>query len=69
MKRFLLFVYPIFYPIGGMRDFKGSFDTLEEAMKFYNEQPMGEYEEMSDYLYHVFDINIGKIVSTNDDRA
>lgn len=31
MKRFLLFGYDTYYPSGGMRDFKESYDTDEEA--------------------------------------
>lgn len=32
MKHFLLFVYDARYPLGGWYDFRGSFDTLEEAI-------------------------------------
>jgi hypothetical protein len=31
MKRFMLFSGRNYYPKGGMQDFRGSFDTLEEA--------------------------------------
>jgi hypothetical protein len=31
MKRFLLFQYDYFHPSGGMGDYAGQFDTLEEA--------------------------------------
>lgn len=31
MKRFLLFAFRDYYPIGGWDDFKESYDTLEEA--------------------------------------
>ena len=31
MKQFLLFGYDTYYPSGGMRDFKESYDTEEEA--------------------------------------
>lgn len=43
MKRFLLFYGDVYYPNGGMDDFKGSYDTLEEAMK----------EKDSNYNYKV----------------
>jgi len=33
MKRFLLFVTDQFYSYGGWNDFKGHFDTREEAEK------------------------------------
>lgn len=34
MKRYLVFAYWAYYPIGGWHDFQDSFDTLEEARKF-----------------------------------
>lgn len=30
-KRFLLFVYEDYYPLGGMNDCRGSFDTKDQA--------------------------------------
>ena len=33
MKRYLLFSGYSYYPSGGWRDFKGSFDGLEEALQ------------------------------------
>ena len=35
MKQFLLFGYDTYYPSGGMRDFKESYDTEEEASAAY----------------------------------
>lgn len=34
IKRYLTFIGTIYYPSGGMDDFKGDFDTLEEAINF-----------------------------------
>jgi len=31
MKRFLLFCYDTYYPVGGWGDFIGAFDSVEEA--------------------------------------
>jgi hypothetical protein len=31
MKPYLVFAGDVYYPLGGFDDFKGSFDTLEEA--------------------------------------
>jgi len=31
MKRFLVFAYEQHYPVGGMGDLQGEFDTLEQA--------------------------------------
>lgn len=33
MKRFLLFCYDTYYPVGARQDLQGDFDTLEEAVK------------------------------------
>jgi hypothetical protein len=33
MDRFLLFAGDTYYPLGGWGDYKGSFPTLEEALK------------------------------------
>lgn len=52
----MLFVFPSFYPQGGMRDFKGDFDTLEEAQAKGMEltDPWGQL--------HIYDSVEGKIV-------
>ncbi len=34
IKRFLVFAYDDYYPAGGWGDFRGAFDTSEEAMIF-----------------------------------
>lgn len=34
MKRYLVFSFDQYYPCGGWNDFKGSFDTYEEAYAF-----------------------------------
>lgn len=31
MKRFLLFYGDTYYPLGGMKDFRGSFDSVDAA--------------------------------------
>lgn len=31
MKRYAMFAYDVYYPSGGWGDFKGSYDTIEEA--------------------------------------
>lgn len=38
MKRYLTFIGHIYYPSGGMSDFKGDFDTIEEAQTFIKEE-------------------------------
>lgn len=33
MKKYLLFIGSTYYPSGGVEDFKGDFDSIEEAEK------------------------------------
>jgi hypothetical protein len=48
MKRYMTFAGEYYYPSGGMNDFRGSFDTLDEAIGFI---------EALDYDWmHVWDI-------------
>lgn len=54
MKRFLAFGGDEFYPCGGMYDFKGDFDSLDEAL-------MCCLNEDGDW-YHIYDSEIKKIV-------
>ena len=35
MKRFLLFAGDEYYPLGGWHDFKGDFETLEDAQTWF----------------------------------
>lgn len=32
-KKFIVFVYDKYYPLGGLEDIKGNYDTLDEARK------------------------------------
>lgn len=41
MKKYLLFADENYYPKGGMRDFKGSFDTIEDAEIMFNDNESG----------------------------
>lgn len=52
MKRFALFCYDRQYPYGGWNDFKGSFDTLNEA-KF-------AYQASNWETYHIVDLTTGE---------
>jgi hypothetical protein len=51
MKRYLLFTGNQYYPSGGWSDFKGSFDTVEEAL----------IETRGDW-WHIVDSEIGTVV-------
>lgn len=46
MKRFLRFDYYGYYPGGGMDDFVGDFDTLEEAQK---SEVIGDFADILDH--------------------
>jgi len=41
MKNFMLFAGDEYYPLGGMCDFAGHFDTLEAASEFLNGKGIG----------------------------
>lgn len=61
MKRYLLFVFQFYYPNGGWDDFKGSFDTVEEAVK----EAKMLIEEQHQDGYHVVDSVSGGVVERN----
>lgn len=58
MKRFMLFTYDTYYPAGGMNDFRGSFDDLEEALR--------HCAGLSQTFFHIFDLKKNSIAATND---
>jgi len=58
MKPFLLFAGDTYYPVGGMDDCQGSFDTLEEAKLAAQHNP--------DW-WHILDLNTGKVHYDNGD--
>ena len=45
MKRWWVFVYDAYYPAGGLGDFKGAFETKEEAMDKLNTE-LGDHKEL-----------------------
>jgi hypothetical protein len=50
MKKYMLFCFSQYYPCGGMNDFKGYFDTLDEILhivKFYEHTQILRIENMS----------------------
>jgi hypothetical protein len=59
MKRYWLFYYDAYYPLGGMDDFIESFDSLEEAIDYSKNLEISP----SDSYYQVFDSHINEIVS------
>ena len=57
MKRYALFVCEDFQAGGGWNDFRGSFDTLEQAKKAGKKKTKAVHA-----WFHVVDIVYGKIV-------
>lgn len=69
MKRYWLFGNVCYYATGGFYDYRGSFDTLEDAIAF------GKDCENEPYFtarrvewWHVFDSVTQTVVSANDER-
>lgn len=54
LKRFALFMGDHYYPRGGWQDFKGTYETLVEALK--------ENRSGSDW-YHVVDLQTGEKIA------
>lgn len=51
MKKYLLFAGQKYYPLGGMSDYIGDFDTIEQAKQAYTESKedwgqIVDYEDM-----------------------
>lgn len=65
MKRFLLFIYDRYYPKGGMLDFAGDFETIEEAKQAKTNHPT---DGMTTPLYHIYDCESNVFIETNDDQ-
>jgi len=58
IKRFLLFAGNDYYPEGGANDFKGSYDSIEDAVKAHNPK---EFEYDGGWA-NIFDLENEKIV-------
>jgi hypothetical protein len=48
LKRYLLFQFDSYDPIGGWADFQGDFDTLEEAAKYINSNSTYDFDQIID---------------------
>lgn len=56
MKRYLLFVCPIYYPGGGWKDFDGDYDTIDGARA-------SALAKEPDYCkWHIVDTDTGVII-------
>jgi hypothetical protein len=60
MKRFLVFAYDYYYPAGGMNDFVGSYDTMEEAQAIIGTPVLTGFDEIyptdQPYVYKQYDV-------------
>lgn len=54
MKRYLLFRGDDYYPMGGMYDFEGDFDSVSEAMIKLN--------DLSYDWFHIYDLEEKRII-------
>ena len=59
MKRFLVFAGDNWYPFGGWKDFKESFDTLHEAQNYLMDSSSYDW-------YHIVDSSTGEIVEKGE---
>lgn len=69
MKRFMLFVFYKYYPIGGMNDFAGSYNTLDEAITALksNDNWDGHWNgENGTDEWHVYDLEKQHIVASEE---
>lgn len=62
LKRFLLFAGSNYYPAGGWQDFRGDFDTVEEAKDYLLYNPDTERN-----WWHVIDATTGAAVEKHPD--
>jgi hypothetical protein len=70
VKKYLLFAYPRFCPVGGWHDYKGSFDTIDEAVAKSSEVATGSvhradfwHDGSGEWVVYVVDIESGAIVT------
>lgn len=65
-KRFIVIQYYQYYPAGGVRDFKNSYDTFQEAKDdIKTTKPKGSCEGMNPWDWnHILDTNTMEIIYT-----
>jgi hypothetical protein len=65
MKRYIAFYGDRYYPLGGMKDFIGDFDYLDEAINLI-ETKHSEDGYLDIMWYQVYDTETKSIVYTSD---
>lgn len=63
MKRFFLFFGDSYYPDHGWKDFRGSFDTQEEAEAALTKEFHPDYDHFPGGWWQVVDTSVPKIVA------
>lgn len=64
MRRYLLFAGDNYYPLGGWCDFRGSFETPEQAKEALLP---GDHTYTGMGWAHIVDLESGKVVWSSDD--
>lgn len=64
MKRYFVFAYYQYYPLGGIEDIRGSSETLEEALEIYKSCKANNYDHC--YLYYFTDAGDFEIVESEE---
>lgn len=67
MKRFMLFIYPSYYPDGGILDYYGTYDSIQEC-KFQLEKELVNIDTSSGYSSYLFDTTTQLIAYSYDTK-
>lgn len=66
MKRYWLFYGTVYYPSGGMKDYKGDYDTLEEAKAAFLKWAEEEWGLPTTFAWcHIYDSEVKSIIWTD----
>lgn len=73
MKRYFAFWFHWYYPSGGMKDFAGDFDTIEEAKTACHQKSLawadGDEDDLWEYqAAHIFDSHQKKIIASKNEK-
>lgn len=68
MKRFLLFAGPDYYPRGGWLDFRGSFDTEQDARNAIPDTFSKLRDSDGDGWWDIVDTQTGQAITSNAER-
>ncbi len=67
-KRFIVFAWDMYYPLGGFKDYQMSFDTFDEAVEFANSliiKPSHDnYQILDKTTMEIFNPDINAILSS-----